>query len=242
MGSDRFRRRWLRWLAGAAMAVAGCAAGPDVFECEDGECGPEPGSEQWWAQKAQLPVGARQRYHKGKLWPPFPRPTEEQQQCSHIYHAAHYWPHPYNCQDQAYVRQLWAEQSAAGWIDATTFYDYHFVDGESELTGPGRAHLRWILKSIPDQRRMAFVQSASTSEISQARLQAVQTAAQAMVSEADMPPIILRDADTPGRPAIEVDAIRQGELATLPSPRLTGGGSGGGIDTSGLSGGGGGGP
>jgi len=214
------------------LTAIGCATGPDLLHCEDGECGPEPGSEQWWAQKASLPVGARQVLHKGKLWPPVPRPTGEQQQFSHIYHAAHYWPHPYVCQDRAYIAQIKSEQSAAGWIEATTFYDYHFDAETGELNNPGKTHLRWILKSVPDHRRMAFVQATGDPEGSTQRLDSVRNVAIQLVGENGMPPIILREAETIGRPAIEVDAIRQGEMATLPSPRV---GTSGGIDTSGLS-------
>lgn len=232
MLADTKRRRWLLSIAGVMLTAAGCATGPSFLHCDEDECGPKPGSDEWWAQKASDPVGARQKLYKGKLWPPNPRPTGDKQQFSHTYHAAHYWPHPYVCQDRAYVRQLWAEQTAAGWLDATTFYDYHFEADTGALNRPGRKHLSWILKSVPDSRRMAFVQATSDPAISTNRLDSVRNEAIVMVGESGLPPIIMRETETVGRPAIEVDAIRQGELATLPAPRV---GSSGGIDTSGLS-------
>lgn len=223
-------RRSLTWaiVVTASVGLAGCSTGPFRHLRSDDDCNScqaEPGSKEWWSQKAMLPVGARQRYHKGKLWPPKPRPTDEHQQLSHIYHAAHYWPLPYVCQDRAYVNNLLMQQAAQGWTAATTVYEYHFLEDENgvELTEPGRKHLFWILKTVPAERRTVFVQETMDPDLSQQRLQAVEVAAAEMCRSSEMPPIMLRVTDTIGRPALEVDAIRRSEISTLPAPRLPSG-------------------
>lgn len=222
---DTLCARWLKlsWVAGTTLLLAGCATGPSLLHCDDDACGPEPGSQEWWEQKASLPVGARQKYYKGKLWPPFPRPTGEQQQFSHMYHHNHYWPQPYMCQDRAYVRGLINEHVAGGWINATTFYEYHFDMETNELRGPGRVHLRWVLKETPDSRRMVFVQSSDDPEITQTRMDSVRAEAIKMVGDTNLPPIMVRDTTTPGRPAVEVSAIRSASLQSMPAPRISGG-------------------
>ena len=96
MGSQQF----VRGFCAAAIlttTLCGCMTGPKFmrYRQTDAESHAVPGSDQWWAEKAALPVGTRQKCWKGKLWPPYPRPTGPKQQFTHLYHAAHYWPYPY---------------------------------------------------------------------------------------------------------------------------------------------------
>lgn len=175
----------------------------------------------WYAAEADSPVGARQRRHVGKLWPPFPRPTGKQQQLSHRYHAAHYWPHPYVCQDRAFVKDVMNRQVANGWTNGTTLYRYHFDADTQELTHSGRLHLRWILENVAPNRRVAWVQSGANPEISQKRLENVRAAAEDMVGQnGDVPPIMARVATPLGRPADEIVEIRNTEMQTMPKPRV----------------------
>lgn len=198
---------------------------------------PRRWSEEWYAREAQTPVGQRQVYKKGKLWPPFPRPTGKEQQFSHKYHAAHYWPYPYSLDDRAYVRNVSAMQTDNGWITATTLYDYHFEDDTQELNHAGRMQLRWILESAPIPRRTIHVQYGTTPEITERRLMAARQDAALIVGPEAVPPILVRITSPYGRPASEIVAIRRAELDSLPAPRIAyGTGSG-----SGSSGGGGGG-
>lgn len=233
VGGGAMKRVSRFWVLTVVLGLTGCASS-DLLRCDEDYCGPEPGSAEWWDAKASLPVGARQKYKKGKLWPPFARPTGEPQQFSHKYHAAHYWPHPYVCQDREYVRTMEEEQAAAGWMSATTLYEYHFDNETHELNDPGQRQLMWILHTIPDKRRMAFVQASHKREISEARLASVRAAAMEISGSESLPPIMLRMADSPSRPAVEVDMIRQSELSTFPTPRIGGGAAGGSVDGGGV--------
>ena len=207
---------------------SGCATGPVSFMDEE-NCGPEPGSSDWWAEKALLPPGGRQKCYKGKMWPPQPRPTVEAQQFTHAYHSEHYWPMPYVCQDRAYVRDIVAAQDQNGWQQQSTLYDRHF-DKDQQLTAPGRFQLMDILEVNPLQYRTVYIQSAFNIEIDNVRLANVQQLLAEMTGGADEIPVILRRGRDYSRPASEVKAINDLYHDTTPSPRLasqSGGGGGG---------------
>jgi len=192
-------------------------------QCEDGQCEKPPRrwSEEWYEQRTDLPATARQKYKHGKTWPPYPRPVGEHATAMHLYHAAHYWPHPYNCQDIAYIRQVQETQISNGWINATTLYDYHFDLETQQLNQSGLLRLRWILEEAPEHRRVIFTQTAFTKDISNARLHNVRMAAVAMVGDYNVPAIMLRVTRAVGRPAVESDSIRRKYLETMPDPRIT---------------------
>ena len=204
------------------IGITGCQTGPLNFKgtgCL--ECQSEQNSEEWWAEKAALPVGARQRYEKGKMWPPFPRPTGEEQQMSHVFHANHYWPYPYKCDDRRYVRDIIESQTANGWVEATTLYDYHFEEDQNVLTHTGRNHLYWILKHVPAQRRIAFIEQMPDAEMNQSRMEDVKLAAAELTGEQNVPSIMLRLTSPYGRPAGDIDALRRKLIATLRTPRIS---------------------
>lgn len=176
--------------------------------------------EAYYAARACEPIGARQIYKHGKLWPPRPRPTGPANLPSHIYHAAHYWPHPYDCQDQDYVRSLSAAQISNGWVTMTTLYDYHF-DESHQLNESGRVQLYWILENAPAKHRYAFVQAGVDNATSEARLAAVKAEASQLVGPDQIPPILVRVTSPLGRPAEEVDEIRRLERKSIFKPIIT---------------------
>lgn len=212
-------RRWA-WTWLAAQGLAGAAA----FAQE-----PVKYTEDWWAWRAQDPPGTRQIEHHGKLWPPYPRPTGEEQTHVHKYHHAHYWPHPYNCMDEAYVRQVIDLQTGNGWTSATTLQDYHFSEETHQLNSAGRYQLYWILNHVPAQFRTVYVAEGMLPEIAQIRIANVQSTTREFTPESTTP-IVMRPVMTRGRPAEEIDALRRLELQSMPRPRLfvVGSASGGG--------------
>lgn len=176
--------------------------------------------EAYYAARACDPIGSRQIYKHGKLWPPTPRPTGPANLPSHIYHAEHYWPHPYNCQDSDYVRSLSAAQVSNGWVTMTTLYDYHF-DETQQLNESGRMQLRWILENAPTRHRFAFVQAGNDSVSSEIRLAAVKANASQLVGPDQIPPVLVRVTSPLGRPAEEVDDIRRLERKSIFKPIIT---------------------
>ncbi|MCA9034994.1 MAG: hypothetical protein KDA91_07690 [Planctomycetaceae bacterium] len=220
---------------------AGCMTGPTILERHDQYSGLEPGSDAWWAEKAALPGGVRNKCYKGKQWPPVPRSTEEPQQFSHTYYAEHYWPLPYVCQDRAAVAVMMEQQVSLGWQDQTTLYDQHFDENSHQISRAGRLHLQYILRTVPEYRRTVYVQSTFDAEQDAMRMQAVQTEMQMASRTGSTVPVVLRECSQYGRPAAEVDQIHNRYLSTMPSPRLKGGGGGGSSGGGGAAGGGGGG-
>jgi hypothetical protein len=176
-------------------------------------------TEEWWAWRAQDPPGTRQVEHHGKLWPPFPRPTGEPQTHVHKFHHAHYWPHPYNCMDEAYVRHVIDLQTGNGWTAATTLQDYHFSEDTHELNSAGKLQLHWILNHAPAQFRTVYVAEGVSPQIAQLRLEHVQSAAREFSADASTP-IVMRPVMTRGRPAEEIDTLRRLEMQSMPRPRL----------------------
>lgn len=176
--------------------------------------------EAYYAARASEPIGSRQVYKHGKLWPPTPRPTGPANLPSHIYHAEHYWPHPYNCQDQDYVRSLSAAQTSNGWVTMTTLYEYHF-DETQQLNESGRMQLRWILENAPARHRYAFVQAGLDSASSDIRVAAVKANASQLVGPDQIPPVLVRVTSPLGRPAEEIDDIRRLERKTIFKPIIT---------------------
>ncbi|OYW21319.1 MAG: hypothetical protein B7Z55_05915 [Planctomycetales bacterium 12-60-4] len=218
------RRSWLTgtW---ACLAAQGLTAGVLAGE-------PYPYSDEWWAIRAQDPPGARQVEKDGKLWPPFPRPVGEKQHWVHKYHHAHYWPHPYNCDDRAFVRNI---------LDIG---DYHFDSDSQELNSVGRDHLQWIVLATPPQYRTIYVSQTFSSAADALRQANVEKTVREYQPDGGVP-ILLRYDRYQGRPAQEIDQLRRMELQSIPRPRLftigsttgSGGSSSGGAAAAATSGG-----
>ncbi len=224
------RRTWVTgtW---ACLAAQGLATGLLAGE-------PYPKSDEWWAIRAQDPPGARQVEKDGKLWPPFPRPVGEKQHWVHKYHHAHYWPHPYNCDDVSFVRNILDQQAAGGWVTATTLHNYHFESDTQELNSVGRDHLQWIVMGTPPQFRTVYIAQTFTPAIDTLRQTNVDKTIREFQPDGSVP-ILFRYDRTQGRPAQEIDQLRRMELQSIPRPRLftIGGSSSGGGGAAGSGGG-----
>lgn len=186
----------------------------------------------WYARRALDPVGSRQRYVKGKMWPPYPRPEGLSMIPSHRFHAAHYWPHPYVCQDRASVREFTAAQEDVGWTNQTTLYEYHFDSDTQLLNRSGLLHLKWVLRSAPAERRILYVQTADAASATELRMTSVRGITEELVGLENLPPVIPRVTAPIGRSALEVDGIQRSDMSSQPVPRISpafsGGGGGGG--------------
>lgn len=207
--------------------------------------GPFPFSEEWYRMRADDPPGARQIEKDGKLWPPYPRPVGRKQTFKHAFHTAHYWPYPYNCEDRAYVNNLLDQQTAAGWVTATTLHDYYFHSETQQLNEAGRNQLLWITASAPAQYRTIYVSQGNSLEMGQLRVSQVEQYFQ-QAGTVGVPPIVMRQEFFAGRPANEVDRLRTLEMQAIPRQRIfnlsvsNSGGGASGASGQGASGGGGG--
>ena len=181
----------------------------------------------WYARRSLDPVGSRRRYVKGKFWPPFPRPEGLSMLPSHRFHTAHYWPYPYVCEDRHSVQEFIATQEEAGWENATTLYDYHFDNDDQSVNRSGLMQLQWILRNVPEHRKIVYVQAANNVAASNLRVASVQSEISEAVGLENSPPVTLRITSPLGRSALEVDKIQLKAQSTLPAPRISPAVSGG---------------
>jgi hypothetical protein len=182
--------------------------------------GPRRGTEEYYEMRAGEPVGERQQYKAGKVWPPDPRACGEPLPYLLRYYAAHYWPHPYREMDRLSVHAIAGAHIATGWQSACTLYDFHFDRDSQVLNSAGRAQLQWILLNVPTEHRQAFVASTSDSRTNSQRLAQVQSAVADMIGEDNTLPVALRMAAPHGRPADEVDAIFDGRMQNMLPPKI----------------------
>ncbi|TWT61130.1 hypothetical protein [Rubinisphaera italica] len=184
------------------------------------DCGMEKYSPEWWAYTGSLPVGSRQFYRFGKMWPPRPRPTDPQQTFMQQYHSAHFWPTPYNEMDRNYINTIQEAQVSKGWKNATTLYDYHFNSETHELTKSGREHLLWIMQSAVSHRRAAYVQASTEKYINEQRLASVNNYVNELAGPACSMAVMLDVTSPMSRPAVEVENYQRVWLENMESPHI----------------------
>ncbi|MFQ5732043.1 MAG: hypothetical protein ACE5KM_08815 [Planctomycetaceae bacterium] len=220
-----------------ALTGVGCTAFQENGAFSGDDDGPTRWTSEWYEQEAARPEGARQLHSQGLMWPPYQRPTGKGQQWSHRFHSAHYWPHPYDCQDRAYLHAVSTAQVNNGWVQETTLFSHHF-DEKNALNDAGRLHLKWIVQTAPEHRRYVWVQAADDKATSKARLSAAKSAAVELAGDGNAPPVALRIATVDGRPTNEINAVRQLEMSSQGAPRIPYTSPGGGGSASGGGGGG----
>ena len=169
--------------------------------------GTKRGSQEYYCEHGEDPVGERQKFHHGKAWPPFTRPCGPEQTFIHKYHANHYWPFPYNIRDQDDVRLVSQTQVANGWASYTTLYDYHFDPSTHLLNSAGMQQLSWIFLQAPPAHRHIYVSTTSDVAFNDVRTQSVRKALTGFAGGEASMPITLRHTAPLGRPATEVEQI-----------------------------------
>jgi hypothetical protein len=119
---------------------------------------------------------------------------------------------------------------------ATTLHDYHFNPDTQQLTDAGRTQLVYVMTKVPPQYRTVYIAQGATADMGQLRSAATEEFMRDTGSP-NIPPIVTIPDTFGGRPANEVDRLRNLELQSIPRPRLfligvagrTGGGGGSGM-------------
>lgn len=180
------------------------------FFAEDGL---RRGTPEYFEAHANDPPGSRQKYYFGKVWPVRARPVGPSQTFVHKYHTAHYWPHPYQCQDRATVNMFYDIQAQNGWQTATTFYGYHFDETSNQLNSAGLQHLSWIMSHVPPQYRQAYVAVVADQQANSSRIASVEQSIANAAGGTQSISVQPRVTDPLGRPAVEVQRILEGATA-----------------------------
>lgn len=215
---------WTLLLFAASAPASTLAGWPFTAE------GPRRGSVEWYEMRSGDPIGQRQVFKFGKVWPADPRPFGEPPPLVHRLHHNLYWPYPYDELDRAVVYQISDAQIMNGWQDATTFYDFHFEADSQTLNKSGRERLYYVMSRVPPEFRTAYVQASMLDpSLNGLRIAAVHSEAARFVGPDQTPPILLRVATPHGTPASDIDAIFEYRRANLtPPPVLSTVGAGGG--------------
>ncbi len=130
------------------------------------------------------------------------------------------WPRPFVWNDRQAVRAPFAIMVNKGWHRENTLGEYHFDPVTGQLNEPGRRRVYWIINHIIPERRAIYVHRAMKPEMTLARVDSVQQWTAQLMPHGDLPPVIETSLPAPGRPAEEVDRIRQDYLKSMPPPRL----------------------
>ncbi|MHB1037286.1 MAG: hypothetical protein ACYC35_23345 [Pirellulales bacterium] len=140
------------------------------------------------------------------------------------------WPDTFIPTDRQAVRAPNVIMIANGWRRQNTLFAYHFEEGAAKLTEAGRLKIKAILTQTPPEYLAVFVQRADTSEITLARIDAVQQTVARMAPEGgELPPVLETLVTPPGRPAAYNKTIADTLGTYKPTPWIQGdSGSGGG--------------
>jgi hypothetical protein len=136
------------------------------------------------------------------------------------YHRNFAWPEPFIAGDRAAVNVPFQIMADNAWERQNLMADYHFVEGTSDLNSAGLYRLRWIATKAPVQRRVVFVERATSDATTIGRITAVQNALLAMNPHGPMLPVYesrLGPGDWSGEQA--ATTVRNMEK-TSPDPRL----------------------
>ncbi|MBL4884652.1 MAG: hypothetical protein JKY95_08985 [Planctomycetaceae bacterium] len=180
-------------------------------------------SSQWWSHTGSLPVGSRQVYKHGKLWPPRPRPTCEQQTFSQQYHSAHFWPDPYNKHDRNSINAFDAAQTNQGWKIETTLFAHHFNPESNELSKSGREKVLWIIQTQNGSNRhhAVHVQISAENHVNTIRVASVNNYLGELHDFIEQPLNVVLEMTLPmTRPAREVDLYQKAWVDGMIAPHI----------------------
>ncbi len=136
------------------------------------------------------------------------------------YHRNICWPHPFNCPDRASATAPFATMTNNGWRRHNLLGQHHFEPDGSALNVAGQLKVRWILTQAPPHRRSIFVERDLETEVTDARIAAVDTYSQRVLIGDEQVDIQDTHLVSEGRSASIVDAINVRFQESMPPPIL----------------------
>jgi len=131
------------------------------------------------------------------------------------------WPMPFSADDVQAVTSVFEMQRNNGWRLYNTLGTPMFDPTTNQLTDAGKAHLRWIMTSAPQNRRVIFVLKGQDAAMTAYRVESTQLAVSDMMPVGNLPPIYLTDVESLGSSGVYQTAVYRAMVSTVPSPRLT---------------------
>lgn len=130
------------------------------------------------------------------------------------------WPMPFRAMDASSVMSYFEVQRNNGWRLHNTVGSMMFEPTTGELNDAGLAHVQWIVKSAPQNRRVVFVLEGQDQEETAKRIEATQVAISRLIPTGELPAIYLTDKDAPGSSGAYQTAINRAINQSMPQPRL----------------------
>ncbi|MEM8736490.1 MAG: hypothetical protein AAGG44_19830 [Planctomycetota bacterium] len=130
------------------------------------------------------------------------------------------WPMPFRAQDTSAVLSYFEVQRNNGWKLNNTLGGSMFDPGSCALNDSGRAHVKWIVKRSPMDRRVVFVLEGKNAEETAKRIESTQIAISQILPTGELPAIYLTDQDAPGSSGAYQTAVSRAIINSAPAPRL----------------------
>lgn len=142
------------------------------------------------------------------------------------YHRNNAWPEPFQTMDRNSTREPFELQKNNGWRLQNTIGTLLFDKNTNEVNQAGDQQIRWILTQTPPNRRAVFVLRGDTKEVTDQRVDSVQRCISKYVGDAELPPVLLTSQDQFGGPGEYFQRIDEAMKSSMPSPRISAGGTG----------------
>ncbi|MFN3189298.1 MAG: hypothetical protein ACE361_02155 [Aureliella sp.] len=130
------------------------------------------------------------------------------------------WPMPFRAQDTSAVLSYFEVQRNNGWKLNNTLGASMFDPASCSLNDSGRAHVKWIVKRSPKDRRVVFVLEGADAEETAKRIESTQIAISQILPTGELPAIYLTDQDAPGSGGAYQTAVSRAIINSAPAPRL----------------------
>lgn len=130
------------------------------------------------------------------------------------------WPDAFVPGDRATVRIPFVIMVSRGWMKQNLIGDHLFDESGTMLNEAGRRQVHWIVTQAPLPHRTIYVKKTLDEGVTQARVNAVLSAAQEVLPPDQKVDIRVTDIEPPGWPAEYVDQVERSFLKTMPEPRL----------------------
>ncbi len=131
------------------------------------------------------------------------------------------WPEPFIYPNRAAVRVPFQVMVARGWQRHNTLGQEYFDPETQQLTQAGKLKVQWIMTQAPMERRVVYVNPASTAQATQARLASVRQAVSAYVERGQVNEhLALTRTPEAKWPGADITAIGQRFRGAQPAPVL----------------------
>ncbi|MEM7477020.1 MAG: hypothetical protein AAF483_18710 [Planctomycetota bacterium] len=138
----------------------------------------------------------------------------------YTYYRNKHWPKPFTAMDTSAVMTHFEVQRNNGWKLHNTLGATMFDPSTNDLNAAGVAHVDWIVRKAPKDRRVVFVYKGEDSTQTAQRIESTQIAISRIIPTGSLPPIYLTNTDAPMASGAYQTAVTRAIEANMPAPSL----------------------